>query len=106
MDEIEFLEIVAGLQQVEENCLIGSPLTEFEVIPVDGRFGPVFLGDIVPGTPGGQDVEDPIDELAGIPPGPTDVRFLGREMLPDNFPKIIVDFPKCHARGSGSSRVL
>ncbi|MDI6718904.1 MAG: hypothetical protein QMD46_04765 [Methanomicrobiales archaeon] len=106
MDKIKLPEVVAGLEEVEEDRLVRSPLTEFEVVPVYRRFGAVFLRYIVPGTPGGQDVEDPIKERSGIPPGSANVRFLPRKMLPDNLPEIIVDFLKCHVLGSGSSRVL
>jgi len=99
MDQVESLDVIAGLQQVEEDRLIHTPLAEFEVIPVDRRFGTVLFGDIAPGTPGDQDVEDAVQELSGIAPGPAGVGFLGRQMLPNNFPEIVVDFLEGHDRG-------
>ncbi|MDI6719644.1 MAG: hypothetical protein QMD46_08555 [Methanomicrobiales archaeon] len=106
MDEIELLDIIAGLQQVEEDRLIHALLAEFEMIPMDRRFCAVLLRDIVPGTPRGQDIQDAVQELPGVAPGTTNMRFLGREMLPDNLPEIVVDFLKRHAPALGCSRVL
>jgi len=48
--EINLLDLVAGLEQVEEARLVHSLLTEFEVIPVYRRFGTIVRRNIVPGA--------------------------------------------------------
>ncbi|MDI6720216.1 MAG: hypothetical protein QMD46_11455 [Methanomicrobiales archaeon] len=106
MGKIELLKVVGGLEKVEEDRLMGSPLTEFREVPVYRRFGTVVCDHIAPGAPGGQDVEDAIEEPTGIPSGPADVRFLGRQMLPENLPEVVVDFPKCYMPGQGSHGLI
>jgi len=56
--EIDLSDLVAGSEQVEEDLLVHSLLTEFKVVPVYRRFGAIVHGNIMPGTAGGQDVQD------------------------------------------------
>jgi hypothetical protein len=45
--------------------LVHSFLTEFEVVPVYRRFGAVVRRKFVPCAPGGQDVQDAVEQAAG-----------------------------------------
>ena len=60
------------------------------------RFGAVVRRNIVPGAAGGQDVQDAVEQPAGVTPGSADVWLRRREVFPDNFPEIIVNFPEGH----------
>ena len=68
----------------------------FEVVPVNRRFSTVVRRDIEPGTSGGQNVQDAVDQSAGVTPGSTDVRLCWGEVFLNNLPEIIVNFPECH----------
>lgn len=48
------------------------------------------------GAAGGQDVQDTVDQPAGITPGSADVRLRRGEVFPDNLPEIVVNFPEGH----------
>ena len=50
----------------------------------------------MPGTAGGQDVQDTVEQAAGVTPGSADVRLRWREVVPDDLPEIIVNFPEDH----------
>jgi len=63
---------------------------------VNRRFGAVVRRNIVPGAAGGQDVQDAVEQPAGVTPGSADVWLRRREVFPDNFPEIIVNFPEGH----------
>ena len=76
--------------------MIHSLLAEFKVVPVHRRFGAVARRNIVPGTAGGQDVQDTIEQAAGVTPGSADVQLRWRKVVPDNLPETIVDFPEGH----------
>lgn len=75
MREIDFLDLIPGSEKVEEDCLVHSLLAEFEVVPVNRRFRAVVRWYIEPGASGGQNVQDAVDQAAGITPGSTDVRL-------------------------------
>lgn len=49
------------------------------------------------GAAGGQDIQDVVEQPAGVTPGSTDVRLRWREVVLDNHPEIIVNFPEDHA---------
>ena len=66
------------------------------MVPVYRRFDAVVRRNIVPGTAGGQDVQDTVEQAAGVTPGSADVRFRWWEGFPDNLPEIIADFPEGH----------
>jgi hypothetical protein len=94
--EIALSDLVAGSEQVEEDRLVHSLLAEFKVVLVYRRFGAVFRRNIVPGTADGQDVQDAVEQPAGVTPGSADVRLRWRKIFPDNLPEIIANFPKSH----------
>ena len=75
MREVDFLDLVSRPKKVKEDSLAHSPLVEFEVISVNRRFRPVFCRYIEPGAPGGQNVQNAVDQPAGITPGSTDVQL-------------------------------
>ncbi len=60
------------------------------------RFGAVVCQNIVPGAFGGQDVQDTVEQAAGITPRLADVWLRRREVLPGNFPEIVVNSPEGH----------
>ena len=60
------------------------------------RFGTVFHRYIEPGASGGQDVQDAVDQPAGVTPGSTDMRLCWGKVVLNNLPEIIVNFPECH----------
>ena len=60
------------------------------------RFGAIVRWNIVPGTAGGQDVQDTVEQAAGVTPGSADVWLRWREVFLDNPPEIIVNFPEGH----------
>jgi len=60
-----FFDLVARLEQVEEDCLVHAFLAKFEVVPVNRRFSTIFRRDIEPGASGGQNVQDAVDQPAG-----------------------------------------
>lgn len=84
------------MKKVEEDRLVHSLLAEFEVVPVNRRFGAVVRWNIEPGASGGQNVQDAVDQSAGVTPGSTDVRLCWGEVFLNNLPEIIVNFPECH----------
>ena len=84
------------MKKVEEDRLIHAFLAKFEVVPVNRRFSTVVRRDIEPGTSGGQNVQDAVDQSAGVTPGSTDVRLCWGEVFLNNLPEIIVNFPECH----------
>ena len=45
------------------------------------RFGAVVCRDIVPAAPGNQDVQDTVEQSAGVASGSADVRLCWREVL-------------------------
>lgn len=90
-------ELVARSQEIEEDGLVCSPLTQFEVVAVDRRLRPVLCRYVAPGTPGGEDIQDPVEEVPGIPARPADVGFPGRKVPLDDLPGFVVDLPECHA---------
>ena len=60
------------------------------------RFGAVVRRNIEPGASGGQNVQDAVDQPAGITSGSTDMRLCWGEVFLNNLPEIIVNFPECH----------
>ena len=52
-------------------------------------FGIVFRQNIVSGAPGGQGVQDAVEQPAGVTPGSADMRLRSGEMFPNNLPEII-----------------
>ena len=50
----------------------------------------------MPGAAGGQDVQDAVEQPAGVTPRSTDVWLRRREIFPDNIPEIVVNFPEGH----------
>mgnify|MGYP001052913281 CR=1 FL=1 len=58
------------------------------------RFRAVVRQDIRLGAPCGQDVQDAVDQPAGVTPRSTNVRLRQREVFPDDFPEVVVDLPK------------
>jgi hypothetical protein len=96
MREIDLLDLVPRLEQVEEDRLIHPLLTEFEMVPVNRRFGAVVRWNIEPGASGGQNVQDAVDQPAGITAGSANVRLCWGKVFLNNLPEIIVNFPECH----------
>ena len=45
---------------------------------------------------GSQEIQDTVEQPAGVTPGSADVLLRWREVFPDNLPEIIVDFPEGH----------
>ena len=84
--EIDFFNLIPGSEKVEKDRLIHSPLTEFEVISVNRRFGAVFRRYIEPGASGGQNVQDAVDQSARVTPRSTDVRLRWGEIVLNNLP--------------------
>ena len=94
--EIDLLDLISGSEQVEEDRLVHSLLAEFEVVPVNRRFGTIVCWNIVPSASRGQDVQDAVEQPAGVTPGSADVRLCWREVVPDNLPEISINFPEGH----------
>ena len=84
------------MKKVEEDRLVHSLLAEFEMVPVNRRFGAVVRWNIEPGASGGQNVQDAVDQPAGITAGSANVRLCWGKVVLNNRPEIIVDFPECH----------
>jgi hypothetical protein len=53
-----------------------------------------FCWYIEPGTSGRENVQDTVEQPAGVTSRSADVRLRLREVFPDNLPEIIVDFPE------------
>ena len=96
MGEIDFFDFIPGSEQVEEDRLVHAFLAEFEVIPVNRRFCTVFRRDIEPGTSGRENVQDTVEQSAGVTPRAANVRLRWREVFLNNRPDIIVNFPEYH----------
>ncbi|RXE55295.1 hypothetical protein ABH15_10995 [Methanoculleus taiwanensis] len=73
MREIDFPDLIPRLEKVEEDRLVHPLLAEFEVISGNRRFCAVFLRYVVPGAAGGQDVQDTVDQPAGVTPRSADM---------------------------------
>ena len=84
------------MKKVEEDRLVHSLLAEFEMVPVNRRFGAVVRWNIEPGASGGQHVQDAVDQPAGITAGSANVRLCWGKVVLNNLPEIIVNFPECH----------
>ena len=63
------------------------------------RFGAVVCWNIVPAAAGTQDVQDAVEQAAGVAPRSADVRLCWWEVFSDNLPQIVVDFPEGHDPG-------
>lgn len=50
----------------------------------------------MPAAASGQDVQDAIEQPAGVTPRSTDVWLRRRKIFPENRPEIIVNFPEGH----------
>lgn len=90
------LELITRPEEVKEDRLICPSFAEFEVVAVHRRFRSVPCRDIAPGAPGGENVENPVEEPPGIAPGSPYVGFLGWEVPVNDLPEVIIDLPKCH----------
>ncbi len=77
--EIDLLDLIAGSEQVEEDRLVHSFLTEFKVVSMNRRFCAVVRRYVVPGTAGGQDVQDTVEQPAGVTSGSADMRLRWRK---------------------------
>ena len=84
------------MKKVEEDRLIHAFLAKFEVVPVNRRFGTIFRRNVMPGTAGGRDIQDAVEQAAGVTPGSADVRLCWWEVVPDDRPETIVNFPEDH----------
>ena len=60
------------------------------------RFGAVVRWYIEPGTSGRKNVQDTVEQPAGVTPWSANVRLRWREVFLNNLPEIIVNFPECH----------
>ena len=60
------------------------------------RFGAVVRWNIEPGASGGQNVQDAVEQPAGVTSGSADMRLCWGEVFLDNLPEIIVNFPEYH----------
>jgi len=96
MGEIDFLDLIPGSEQVEEDRLVHAFLAEFEVVPMNRRFGAVFRWYIEPGASGGQNVQDTVEQPAGVTSGSADMRLCWGEVFLNNLPEIIVNFLEYH----------
>jgi len=63
---------------------------------VNCRFGTVVRRYIEPGASGGQNVQDTVDQPAGVTSGAANVRLRWGEAVLNNFLESIVNFPKYH----------
>jgi len=63
---------------------------------VNRRFCAVFRWYTEPGTSGDQNVQNVVDQPAGITPGSTDMWLGWREVVLNNLPEIIVNFLEYH----------
>jgi len=97
--EINFPDLVPRLEKVKEDRLIHPVLAEFEVVPMNRRFRTVVLRYVVPAVAGHQDIQDTVDQPAGVTPGSADVRLRWREVFPDNLTEITVNFPEGRTPG-------
>ena len=96
MRGIDFLDLVPRPEQVKEDRLIHSFLAEFEVVPVNRRFGAVVRWYIEPGAAGSENVQDAVDQLARVTPWAANVRLRWGEVVLNNLPEIVVNFSECH----------
>ena len=94
--EIDLSALIPRSEEVEEDRLVHSLLAEFEVVPVNRRFGTIVCWNIVPSASRGQDVQDAVEQPARVTPGSADVRLCWREVVPDNLPEISINFPEGH----------
>ena len=60
------------------------------------RFSTVFRRDIEPGTSSGQNVQNAVDQPAGITARSTDVRLCWGKVFLNDLPEIIANFPEFH----------
>jgi len=84
---------------LEKDRLVHTFLAEFEVVPVNRRFGAVVRRYIVPAATGTQDVQDTVEQAAGVASWSANVRLCWWEVFLDNIPQIVVDFPEGHDPG-------
>jgi len=96
MREIDFSNLVPRSEEVEEDRLVHSFLAEFEVIPMNRRFGAVLCRHIEPGASDGQNIQNAVEQPAGVPSRSADMWLRWQEVFLDNFPEIIVNFQECH----------
>ncbi len=101
MREIDFPDLIPGLEKVEENVLIDAVFSKVQMKPMYCRFRAVMPRNVTPGTTSGQDIQNPVEHHPMVGSGSPDMRFLGREMRLNDRLEIVIDFPECHA-----SRVL
>jgi len=99
--EIDFQDLVARSEKIEENVLIDTMFGKIEVKPMYRRLRAILPRDVAPGTTGGQDIQNPVEHRPMVGSWSPDMRFLRREMRLNDCPEIVIDFPECH-----TSRVL
>jgi len=97
--EIDLSDLISGAEQVEEDRLVHALLTEFKVVTVYRRFGAVVCWNIVPAAAGTQDVQDAVEQAAGVASRSANVWLCWREVLLDNIPQIVVDSRKTMTPG-------
>ncbi len=96
MGEINFPALIARSEKIEENVLIYTMLGKIEVKSMYCRFRAVLPRDVTPSTTGGQDIQNPVGHRPMVDSGSPGMRFLGREMRPNDRPEFVIDFPECH----------
>ena len=101
MGEIDFPDLVARSEKIEENVLIDTMFGKIEVKPMYRRLRAILPRDVAPDTTGGQDVQDTVEHRPMVGSWSPNMRFLRREMRLNDCPEIIIGFPECH-----TSRVL
>jgi len=74
--EIDFPDLIARSEEVEENVLIDAMLGKIEVKPMYRRFRAVLPRNVTPGTTGGQDMQDAVEHRTMVGSGSPDMRFL------------------------------
>jgi hypothetical protein len=99
--EIDFPDLIARSEKIEENVLIDAMLGKIEVKSMYRRLRAILPRDVAPGTTGGQDIQNPVEHRPMVGSWSPDMRFLRREMRLNDCPEFFIDFPECH-----TSRVL
>jgi len=66
------------------------------VKPMHGRFRTILTGDVEPGTPGGKDIQDAVEQSTLISTRSPDMWRGRREMRLNDLPQCIVHLMKTH----------
>jgi len=77
--------LVVRSEQVKEDRLVYPPLlAEFKGVSMNRGFGVIICLNVVPDAAGGQNVQNVVEQPAGVTPGPTNVWLSCRKVFRDN----------------------